>query len=470
MIKHSLNIKLLVVLGLLFCLGLTSCSDDKSNPAHVSKIEVEMVRMDVFDLDVKVTPNAFTAGYKCGIGTKDDLNAFINNQLESIQTFNNRDQNKVTFSSLNEDTQYVVYVQGANSDGVVGEVIQLEVLTDEAIPTVVIEEVTNDSGFELTVKFVPDQYAKGFKYAIGEEQDKESFLDGTLEGIVTVESGEPKEVIFTDLVPGKEYTVFARAINKKEVASPNAQLLNVEVLLVPYVAFEFSEFNNAYATATYQANELVELYAVYLQEYSVFTAELGETAEEIKDNMLNKINDFTYYVYADQKENTINWISPFTLVGDRKPGIEPGSEMVMAMLVISEDGVDLKLERMKSPDYVENLPAPGISIETSNVTSTSADITVKPNEGTVLYYTVATSKAFYEMFTEMGLGDMLKEDLMKNGRRFIGSDSHTFHESFAGAGIQPGEDMVLLVMAWNENGSTDHTPEMLVYEFELATP
>lgn len=89
-----------------------------------------------------------------------------------------------------------------------------EKIVSEAVPQISIERVASDDTVSVTVRFVPGENAAYYRYAIGQEEDYDSFVAGIMETMGVEESSESREVVFSDLEPGRTYTVFAQAFTE----------------------------------------------------------------------------------------------------------------------------------------------------------------------------------------------------------------------------------------------------------------
>ena len=89
---------------------------------------------------------------------------------------------------------------------------------------VALEQVGNVSEDSFTVKMTPSENALSFEYALGEESDREAFENGTLEGILRRDGGQPFDAGFAGLVPRRTYTVFARAYDMLNTAGTVSSL------------------------------------------------------------------------------------------------------------------------------------------------------------------------------------------------------------------------------------------------------
>lgn len=91
----------------------------------------------------------------------------------------------------------------ACNDGEEPQKANLNISVDE-----VIGSVTETSA---TVKVTTYEGAEGYYYAIGTKEDRDAFVNGTLEGIETQKDVTVKEITFEGLTPGTEYRVYVQA-------------------------------------------------------------------------------------------------------------------------------------------------------------------------------------------------------------------------------------------------------------------
>jgi hypothetical protein len=87
--------------------------------------------------------------------------------------------------------------------------------------------VTNENDTwsdRLTVEFTPSGEVAKYEYAIADsEQALSAFLDGTLDGIVTVDPAEARKVTFDGLAAATVYNIFVRGYDEQGNATPYAQ-------------------------------------------------------------------------------------------------------------------------------------------------------------------------------------------------------------------------------------------------------
>lgn len=89
-------------------------------------------------------------------------------------------------------------------------------------PSVVL--TLKNTGIDIfTIGIEPDN-AASFEYAVSADGDRKAFVNGTMPGIVKVESGDQKDVEFTGLASEATYTVYARAFDGEGNSGPVAQL------------------------------------------------------------------------------------------------------------------------------------------------------------------------------------------------------------------------------------------------------
>lgn len=79
----------------------------------------------------------------------------------------------------------------------------------------------NDPG-SATLLFTLSENATGFRWALGSAEDKDAFLDGTIDGIQDVEAVGTKEIPLENLEASADYTVFAAARDAEGTEGPAA--------------------------------------------------------------------------------------------------------------------------------------------------------------------------------------------------------------------------------------------------------
>lgn len=86
-----------------------------------------------------------------------------------------------------------------------------EPVTQAGNASVVIEKVGPVGYTEFTVRFTPSYNTSSIRYAVGEESDFKAFSQGQLPDIETAEGTDATIHTFSNLEPGRTYTVFAVA-------------------------------------------------------------------------------------------------------------------------------------------------------------------------------------------------------------------------------------------------------------------
>lgn len=77
--------------------------------------------------------------------------------------------------------------------------------------SVTITRGENNGENSVEVTFTPTEGTSEFFYAIGNASDIEGFNNDTMEDIVCISGNKPETVLFENLLPGKTYSVFAKA-------------------------------------------------------------------------------------------------------------------------------------------------------------------------------------------------------------------------------------------------------------------
>lgn len=81
-------------------------------------------------------------------------------------------------------------------------------------PTISISQIESENPDELSILLTPASGTANYKYAISLSSDYSPFLDGSMEGIETVEGAEAKVAVFDNLTSGTYYYIYAQAYSK----------------------------------------------------------------------------------------------------------------------------------------------------------------------------------------------------------------------------------------------------------------
>lgn len=82
-------------------------------------------------------------------------------------------------------------------------------------PTISISQMESENPDELSILLTPAEGTANYKYAISSSSDYAPFIDGTMEGIETVEGAEATVAVFKELIAGTYYYVYAQAYSKE---------------------------------------------------------------------------------------------------------------------------------------------------------------------------------------------------------------------------------------------------------------
>ncbi|MCD8101486.1 MAG: hypothetical protein LUE26_02745 [Alistipes sp.] len=91
-------------------------------------------------------------------------------------------------------------------------------------PSVQLEYVPTPDANEIVVTITPGKSVATLRYAIGQDEDSDAFLAGTMTGIATIEAAGEIDTRFTGLQEKEVYTIFARGFAADGTAGPLALL------------------------------------------------------------------------------------------------------------------------------------------------------------------------------------------------------------------------------------------------------
>lgn len=98
-----------------------------------SSLVAESTALSISEISVTITPNEYTASYSYAIGTAADQAAFEDGTLAGIEIGQGNEEATYSFTELHPFTEYVVFAQSVNGEGVKGDVVVTEaiVLSEE---------------------------------------------------------------------------------------------------------------------------------------------------------------------------------------------------------------------------------------------------------------------------------------------------------------------------------------------------
>lgn len=125
----------------------------------------------------------------------------------------------------------------------------------------------------VKVLFKPEVGTSYYEYAIGKESDFANFENGTMDGIETIEGGEPEEVVFPSLFPNTIYAIYAKAYSK------DGQSAGINV-------YKFSTKDARFRVESYYVmDDAAGFKLIFTNEYSSCRYYLGKSSD--KENFIN---------------------------------------------------------------------------------------------------------------------------------------------------------------------------------------
>jgi len=347
-----LSIALATVIGF----SASSCSDDDPTPVPV-EMAISVGEITKTTIAVTITPSENAAKYSYAIGLQSDLNAFTNGTLTSIVNATGNQPTTVTFSGLDEETEYVIFARGEDANQILGEVTTKTATTlVPTTPAVKIEfgEITAITA-EITTtpnSLVSDYYGLIVSKAMYEmfvdlfaDGDKIAFMQMmAMFGEATILSTTETLTWLTNGSPDYEY-IFAVLINDKD-GNPYGEVMEIEFqsppfitgLQTPQITYTLSEITSStvrvnitpdehtfgYHAKIFTKAEYDDIIATFgIEEIRIRTASMGYTFFEAKNSVWSKLDDMHDDVLGAATDYVMS-VSPFN-----KNGIDGYGELVI---------------------------------------------------------------------------------------------------------------------------------------------
>lgn len=91
-------------------------------------------------------------------------------------------------------------------------------------PSIVIDRIVTTNSTELKIIFTPSGSTSNFKYAIGNETDRQAFINGSLSTTQSQDGNEKQTITFSNLNEKEVYTIFATAYGVDGTQGPIASI------------------------------------------------------------------------------------------------------------------------------------------------------------------------------------------------------------------------------------------------------
>lgn len=202
----------------------------------------------------------------------------------------------------------------------------IEVLPGE--PTVAIEFVGSPGVSSVSVKFVPTENASKYDFAFGQDQDRVSFENHEMVGMMQEMSNHERVQDWDDLEPDTYYVIYARAYNEAGEAGP------VSALGFTTASSDFTV--STYYVSDYSAGFLVKTSNDYYQ----YSYAIGSPAD--RENFLNGQLD-----EIDTKNEVFEWVANYL-------SLTPDTDYVFYCQGIDRSGRDTQLFEIPFRTAAEN--------------------------------------------------------------------------------------------------------------------
>ncbi len=407
----------------------------------LASVTVEELPNSLTSITVKLVPDENTASFKFALGSENDKEAFINGSLEGIITVEGKEEREHTFENLEGQTEYTLFANATNSAGDTGKTLTKTVSTaNYPLGTVTIKEevVTANS---ISVVFTPDANTASYKIAIGTKEDRAKFEDGTLEGIETISEKEEYPKTFSGLEFLKEYTVFAQALNIKDIPGEVTELKATPEVDYPHVGVFIKDINTMYCITTSIPNDQVSSYYILTAGKNVYFefVELYESFGISEEEFIQMLG-----LSADERATNV-----FALSG------QPRFDQMFVIAVYDSNGDlhDIIYEDFKTPALEPGLPLPeDVTIAVGNITDKSAVIKFTPGANTAGYYELVMTEEGYNAIAENPEYDDEKKFQEFRSNFLLGENMMIDEDEDTWSLSKPGTGYVAMALPFNNNG------------------
>lgn len=187
------------------------------NAPTISISQIESENPD--ELSILFTPQKGTANYRYAISTSSDYSTFTAGTMDGIETVEGEEAKVAVFDELTAGTYYYVYAQAYGKENQSGGIATYKVLFADKNAVTVVQQynLSTSAAFEF---YYPSHYIQ-CRYYLGTKDDKDAFLDGTLEGVKALGDLTAKTyVTYFYLEPEKEYVFYAQATDILGLTTP----------------------------------------------------------------------------------------------------------------------------------------------------------------------------------------------------------------------------------------------------------
>lgn len=360
------------------CVAFTSCSKNDSEPVIGPNVKIERTENnDTSRISVILTPDKDVERYTYMLGTANDFQSFAEDTNAEIIAVEGDEPTEAIFEDLDANNTYTVYAK-AFKNGSWGGVATLKVKT-------------KDNGFDVKLQYTTEQSA-GFKvfmspnwptcrYHFGTAEDKDSFINGTIEGEYLNEVIDYQAVNFFGLEQ-KEYVFYAIGFDR--LGTPT------ELYEIPV---------NTAATEKVPVTEEPEIdIDVYRGYYKIKggngCAKISCVVSAVgqHDGLVNGVGfkgDRLYWVDS-WSQTKYGHAATGNLLEFYEDDVEfkLGTEMEAYVVAYGDDMVPACVRRytFKKPDYDESIPKPHVEISIDKITSTGGTYTYTPDENTLGFF------------------------------------------------------------------------------------
>lgn len=249
---------------------------------------------------------------------------------------------------------------------------------------VTMQKLSTDDFSKMRILFTPTENTSKTAFAIGIEADRESFKNGTIEGLTEQEGNQPFEFIFENLNQDEDYTVFAVAYDENGIAGSIASLKSTPKL--GEVNLNMQYLSNNSAGFKYTCESTIASCRYYLGTEADREAFLNEEVE-------------SSYLQDIYEEYTINYFD-----------LTPGKEYIL--FAIAEDIAGMKTELVEIPFTTlssdDKCPDLAKDIEITDQSAYGTFIKITPNDECGKITAYFCPKGEYDWNIGQWKGDMIE--------------------------------------------------------------
>lgn len=457
----------ILTLAIFSLLGVGCQSLEEGDSLIQPRVYIEDVESPVSSTIIAtLVPNESASGFFYAIGTTSDREIFLGEMLEGTRYSTQSEPLDVTFDGLEGDTEYIIYACAIGDDGEQGSLASYIVKSYDV--ELVVESVyVGAENVAFTISTNSSVYR--VDYYFGEQGLAEDFADDSISGVQYVIEQTYQCCNYYDLDENSDYSFYVKAYDRRGDVSGVVEvpITTSSYSALPSVEFEVGDNDLFISNFTIKPNDLCSQYHLLAGETGTYST-IYDSSTGYAGNVFNMIENWVgedWGVYSFSGDHSF-WMENY--------GLTSTVSYEFMILCCDNDGNPTALQRFEV--NTEPKTASGVAdvtVETIEITSTSASFTITPNEHTagVLFqtYTKSTYDTYWSLYTDELLEYQLSQwqSAVYNGSTDIpwnyGSEPFVYSE----VDMAEGEYYVVVTPVNAAGVDADGWGEITAYPYEI---